>query len=112
MLYSKLSDCIYCNDISTLINDIDCKIVEVSKSLYNNTIYMLNKNVDLTNQERTNNAQLLVDDFERKKSLVDRQNQARAGVGGMYSERADRTAKQFADIGGGVGTAVMGMGKK
>ena len=49
MLYSKLSDCIYCNDISTLINDIDCKIVEVSKSLYNNTIYMLNKNVDLNN---------------------------------------------------------------
>lgn len=47
MLYPKLSDCIYCNDISTLINDIDCKIVEVSKSLYNNTIYMLNKNVDL-----------------------------------------------------------------
>ena len=39
MLYSKLSDCIYCNDISTLINDIDCKVVEVSKSLYNNTIY-------------------------------------------------------------------------
>ena len=49
MLYSKLSDCIYCNDITTLINNIDCKIVEVSKSLYNNTIYMLNKNIDLNN---------------------------------------------------------------
>ena len=49
MLYSKLSDCIYCNDISTLINDIDCKIVEVSKSLYNNTIYMLNKHMCLNN---------------------------------------------------------------
>ena len=49
MLYSKLSDCVYCNDISTLINDIDCKIVEVSKSLYNNTVYMLNKNICLNN---------------------------------------------------------------
>jgi len=47
MLYSKLSDCIYCNDITTLINNIDCKIVEVSKSLYNNTIYMLNKHMCL-----------------------------------------------------------------
>ena len=49
MLYSKLSDCVYCNDVSTLINDIDCKIIEVSKSLYNNTIYMLNKHMCLNN---------------------------------------------------------------
>lgn len=49
MLYSKLSDCTYCNDIPTLINDIDCKIIEISKSLYNNTVYMLNKHMCLNN---------------------------------------------------------------
>ena len=45
MLYSKLSDCIYCNDISTLINDIDCKVVEVSKSLYNNTYFIEKRSI-------------------------------------------------------------------
>lgn len=46
MLYSKTSDCVNCNDIPNLILEIDCKIVEISKSLYNNVIYMLNKNIN------------------------------------------------------------------
>jgi hypothetical protein len=46
MLASKTTDCINCTTIETLLCDIDCKIFQLSKVLYNNMAYMLNKTVD------------------------------------------------------------------
>jgi hypothetical protein len=46
MLYPKLTDCSKCADISTLIAEIDCKIVELSQILYNNVVFILNKSFD------------------------------------------------------------------
>jgi hypothetical protein len=46
MLASKTTDCINCTTIEKLLCDIDCKIYKISKVLYNNMAYMLNKTVD------------------------------------------------------------------
>lgn len=48
MLSPRLTNCPECADINSLIASIDCKINEMSKALYNNTVYMLNKNIDTT----------------------------------------------------------------
>lgn len=45
MLYSKLTDSPQCAEIPALINNIDCALSKLSIELYNNTIYMLNKQV-------------------------------------------------------------------
>jgi hypothetical protein len=46
MLASKTTDCVNCTTIEVLLCDIDCKIFQLSKVLYNNMAYMLNKTVD------------------------------------------------------------------
>lgn len=46
MLFSRLTNCPQCADIPTLIADIDCKLSEMSMNLYNNVVFMLNKNVN------------------------------------------------------------------
>jgi len=48
MLSPRLTNCPECANICTLINQIDCKVNEMSKALYNNTVYMLNNKIDNT----------------------------------------------------------------
>jgi hypothetical protein len=58
MLTPRLTNCSQCAEISSLIADIDCKIAEMSSALYNNIVFMLNKNIaydaisDLLNYKR------------------------------------------------------------
>ena len=46
MLTPRLTNCAACTDIPSLIADIDCKLSEMSVSLYNNIVFMLNKPVN------------------------------------------------------------------
>ena len=41
MLALRLTDCSTCASIATLLEDIDCKLTELAKELYNNTIFAL-----------------------------------------------------------------------
>jgi hypothetical protein len=44
MLNPRIIDgCSSCDDILTLIDEIDCKVAKLSGSLYNNLVFMLNK---------------------------------------------------------------------
>ena len=58
MLLPRLTNCVICSDICVVISEIDCKLADVAKDLYNNTIYSLNKKVstsvmnDLLNYKR------------------------------------------------------------
>jgi len=58
MLLPKLTNCTNCTSISALLADIDCKLFEMSKQLYNNTVFDLNKPIsyesilDLLNYKR------------------------------------------------------------
>lgn len=49
MLSPRLTNCPECTDIPSLISEIDCKLSEISMSLYNDLIFMLHKqcNIDL-----------------------------------------------------------------
>jgi len=42
MIQSRLTSCSECADIPLLLEDIDCKITELAKNLYNNTVFSLN----------------------------------------------------------------------
>lgn len=42
MLTPRLTNCVECATIPSLLEDIDCKIFELAKKLYNNTIFALN----------------------------------------------------------------------
>lgn len=46
MLTPRLTYCLECTDISTIITEIDCKLYEMSNSLYNNIVFILNKSFD------------------------------------------------------------------
>jgi hypothetical protein len=46
MLNLRLTNCAECADITSLIQEIDCKVSEVSVALYNNLVFMLNKNIE------------------------------------------------------------------
>lgn len=58
MLSPRLINYPECSSISQLLSDIDCKLVEMAGSLYNNTVFMLNQNInygamlDLLNYKR------------------------------------------------------------
>jgi hypothetical protein len=58
MLSPRLSNCPSCLDITSLIKEIDCKLTELAKNLYNNTVFSLNKKIqgevilDLLNYKR------------------------------------------------------------
>lgn len=58
MLTPRLTNCIDCTSISALLSDIDCKLLELAKDLYNNTIFSLNRSIpgaailDLLNYKR------------------------------------------------------------
>jgi hypothetical protein len=42
MLTPRLNNCVDCTTIPSLLSDIDCKMTELAKNQYNNTIYALN----------------------------------------------------------------------
>lgn len=46
MLTPRLTNCVSCTDITTLLSDINCKLFELGKKLYNNTVFSLNQPVD------------------------------------------------------------------
>jgi len=46
MLYPRLTDCVDCNTIPSLLNDIDCRLKELANKQYNNIVYALNYNID------------------------------------------------------------------
>jgi hypothetical protein len=48
MLQPRLTSCPECANIPTLLEDIECKITEVAKNLYNNTVFALNMPVPYT----------------------------------------------------------------
>jgi hypothetical protein len=48
MLQPRLTSCPECVDIPTLLQDIECKITEVAKNLYNNTVFALNMPIPYT----------------------------------------------------------------
>lgn len=58
MLNPRLNNCVDCTTISVLLNEIDCKITELAKNEYNNTVFILNYPVpsgvfwDLLNYKR------------------------------------------------------------
>jgi hypothetical protein len=58
MLNPRLTNCPECGDIPSLLADIECKITEVAKNLYNNTVFALNMPIafdvmtDLLNYKR------------------------------------------------------------
>jgi len=58
MLTPRLTNCPECTTIPALLNDINCKLKELSSNLYNNLIYSLNQPVpagamiDLLNYKR------------------------------------------------------------
>ena len=58
MLSPRLSDCIECSNIISLLDDIDCKLAELAQTEYNNVVFSLNNPIqgiaigDLLNYKR------------------------------------------------------------
>lgn len=48
MLSPRLTDCINCSSIPSLLSDIDCKLRELANNLYNNTVFSLNREIKAT----------------------------------------------------------------
>ncbi len=48
MLSPRLTNCVECSTIPVLLNNIDCKLAEMAKNLYNNVVFMLNQPVQGT----------------------------------------------------------------
>jgi len=46
MLTPRLTNCVECADVPSLLESIDCKIFEIAGKLYNNTIFALNRPID------------------------------------------------------------------
>ncbi len=42
MLTPRLNNCVDCTTIPTLLSDINCKITQLAKDEYNNTVFILN----------------------------------------------------------------------
>lgn len=58
MLSPRLTDCVNCSTVPVLLADIDCKLTQLAKDLYNNTVFILNRPIqgdviiDLLNYKR------------------------------------------------------------
>jgi hypothetical protein len=48
MLTYRLTNCVECASIPVLLTDIDCKLTELSKNLYNNIVFALNHSIPAT----------------------------------------------------------------
>jgi len=46
MLSPRLTDCLDCNKIPNLLNDIDCRLKELANKQYNNIVFALNYKID------------------------------------------------------------------
>lgn len=46
MLTPRLTNCVECADIPSLLDSIDCKVFQIAGKLYNNTIFALNSPID------------------------------------------------------------------
>lgn len=46
MLTPRLTNCPQCANIPSLLADIECKLFQLSKNLYNNIVFILNKDVN------------------------------------------------------------------
>jgi hypothetical protein len=46
MLSPRLTNCVDCNKIPNLLNDIDCKLKDLANKQYNNIVYALNYRLD------------------------------------------------------------------
>lgn len=75
MLLPRLTDCINCSKIPVLLTDIDCKLTDLARNLYNNTVFILNKTVqsetmlDLLNYKRILQYKLCNPDYACKFSV-------------------------------------------
>ena len=71
MLSPRLTSCADCSSIPALLDDIDCKLVELSNNLYNNTVFILNKSIpgeaidDLLNYKRILMYKLCNEDYAK-----------------------------------------------
>jgi len=58
MLNPKLTNCVECTTIASLLSNIDCKLTEMAKNQYNNIVFSLNRVIpteailDLLNYKR------------------------------------------------------------
>lgn len=43
MLSPRLTNCVQCSDICSLLSDIDCKLTELANDQYNNIVFSLNR---------------------------------------------------------------------
>lgn len=72
MLSPRLTDCVNCSTIPVLIADIDCKLTQLAKDLYNNTVFILNRPVqggvmlDLLNYKRILTFKLCNPDYAQR----------------------------------------------
>lgn len=48
MLTYRLTNCVACTTIPVLLADIDCKLTQLGKDLYNNIIFALNNEIPST----------------------------------------------------------------
>lgn len=48
MISYRLTNCVDCTTIPALLADIDCKLTELGKNLYNNVVFALNRQVPAT----------------------------------------------------------------
>ena len=46
MLNPRLTNCVDCNTIPSLLKEIDCKLTELAKNEYNNIVFILNRKID------------------------------------------------------------------
>lgn len=61
MLSPRLTSCPECTCIPSLLSEIDCRLAELGKNLYNNTVFMLNQPV---------NSEVMLDLITYKKILT------------------------------------------
>ena len=77
MLYPRLTDCLECGSIPSLLKDIDCKLNKLALNLYNNNIFLLNLNIpretfsDLLKYKRILTYRLVNPDYASKYKLDD-----------------------------------------
>ena len=49
MLQSRLTTCSECDNISLLLDKINCKVAKIGNSLYGNAVFLLNNNISASN---------------------------------------------------------------
>lgn len=46
MINPRLTNCVDCATIPALLSDIDCRLAKLAKDLYNNTVFILNRDIN------------------------------------------------------------------